>query len=49
MERSLKKEGIKVKNDKIVDFEKHSLGPDKRIGFLATLFLRNKRVGKNIP
>ena len=33
MERSLKKEGIKVKNDKIVDFEKHFWNPVKEVGF----------------
>lgn len=33
MEKSLKKEGIKVKNDKIVDFEKHFWNPVKEIGF----------------
>lgn len=33
MERSLKKEGIKVKNDKIVDFEKHYWDPIKELGF----------------
>lgn len=33
MERSLKKEGIKVKNDKIVDFEKHFWDPVKELGF----------------
>jgi len=33
MERSLKKEGIKVKNDKIVDFEKHFWDPIKELGF----------------
>ena len=33
MERSLKKEGIKVKNDKIVDFEKHFWDPLKELGF----------------
>ena len=33
MERSLKKEGIKVKNDKIVDFEKHFWDPIKEVGF----------------
>jgi len=33
MEKSLKKEGIKVKNDKIVDFEKHFWDPVKEIGF----------------
>lgn len=33
MEKSLKKEGIKVKNDKIVDFEKHYWDPIKELGF----------------
>jgi len=33
MERSLKKEGIKVKNDKIIDFEKHFWDPIKELGF----------------
>lgn len=33
MERSLKKEGIKVKNDQIVDFEKHFWDPIVEIGF----------------
>lgn len=33
MERSLRKEGIKVKNDKIVDFEKHFWDPVKELGF----------------
>ena len=33
MEKSLKKEGIKVKNDKIVDFEKHFWDPIKELGF----------------
>ena len=33
MERSLKKEGIKVKNDKIIDFEKHFWDPVKELGF----------------
>jgi methylated-DNA-protein-cysteine methyltransferase related protein len=33
MEKSLKKEGIKVKNDKIVDFEKHYWDPLKELGF----------------
>ena len=33
MEKSLKKEGIKVKNDKIVDFEKHYWDPVKELGF----------------
>jgi len=31
MEKSLKKEGIKVKNDKIVDFEKHFWDPVKEL------------------
>ena len=33
MERSLKKEGIKVKNNKIIDFEKHFWDPIKEVGF----------------
>jgi len=33
MEKLLKKEGIKVKNDKIVDFEKHYWDPLKELGF----------------
>ena len=33
MEKSLKKEGIKVKNDKIVDLEKHFWDPIKEVGF----------------
>ena len=33
MEKSLKKEGIKVKNDKIIDFEKHFWDPVKEVGF----------------
>ena len=33
MERTLKKEGIRVKNDKIVDFEKHFWDPVKELGF----------------
>jgi len=33
MERSLRKEGIKVMNDKIVDFEKHFWDPIKELGF----------------
>jgi len=33
METLLKKEGIKVKNDKIVDFEKYFWDPVKEIGF----------------
>lgn len=33
MEKSLRKEGIKVKNDKIVDFEKHFWDPLKELGF----------------
>jgi len=33
MERQLKKEGIKVKNDKIVDFEKYYWNPVKELGF----------------
>jgi methylated-DNA-protein-cysteine methyltransferase related protein len=33
MEKALKKEGIKIKNDKIIDFEKHFWDPVKEIGF----------------
>ena len=33
MEKQLKKEGIKVRNDKIVDFEKHYWDPMKELGF----------------
>jgi methylated-DNA-protein-cysteine methyltransferase-like protein len=33
MEKLLRKEGIKVKNDKIVGFEKHFWNPVKEIGF----------------
>lgn len=33
MEKQLKKEGIEVKNDKIVDFEKHFWNPIDEIGF----------------
>src|ERR1700752_4665358 len=33
MEKQLKKEGIKVKNDKIVDFEKYYWDPIKELGF----------------
>jgi methylated-DNA-protein-cysteine methyltransferase-like protein len=33
MEKSLKKEGIKVKNDKVVDFEKHFWDPIKELSF----------------
>ena len=33
MEKSLKKEGIKVKNDRIVDFEKYYWDPVKELGF----------------
>ena len=33
MEKQLKKEGIKVKSDKIVDFEKHFWDPIKELGF----------------
>lgn len=32
MEKLLKKEGIKVKNDKIVDFERHFWDPVKELG-----------------
>ncbi len=33
MEKALKKEGIKVKNDNIVDFEKHFWDPVKELSF----------------
>jgi len=33
MEKSLRKEGIKIKNDKIIDFEKHFWDPVKEMGF----------------
>ena len=33
MEKSLKKEGIKVKNDRIIDFEKHFWDPVKEVSF----------------
>jgi methylated-DNA-protein-cysteine methyltransferase related protein len=33
MEKLLKKEGIKVKNDKIIDFEKYFWDPVKEVGF----------------
>jgi methylated-DNA-protein-cysteine methyltransferase-like protein len=33
MERALRKEGIKVKNDKVVEFEKYFWDPLKEIGF----------------
>jgi len=33
MEKALKKEGIKVKNDKIIDFDKHFWDPVKELGF----------------
>ena len=33
MEKLLRKEGIKVKNDKIVDFEKYYWDPVKELGF----------------
>lgn len=33
MEKELKKEGIRVKNDKIVDFEKYFWDPVKELGF----------------
>jgi methylated-DNA-protein-cysteine methyltransferase-like protein len=33
MEKQLKKEGIKVKNDKIVDFEKYFWNPIDELGF----------------
>ncbi len=33
MEKQLKKEGIRVKNDRIIDFEKHFWDPVKELGF----------------
>lgn len=33
MERLLKKEGIKIKNDQVVNFEKHFWDPVKELGF----------------
>lgn len=33
MEKALKKEGIKVKNDRVVDFEKHFWNPVEELGF----------------
>lgn len=33
MASALKKEGIKVKNDQVIDFEKHFWDPVKEIGF----------------
>jgi len=33
MEKALRKEGFKVKNDKIVDFEKHFWDPVEELGF----------------
>ncbi|RYG27699.1 MAG: MGMT family protein [Chitinophagaceae bacterium] len=33
MEMLLKKEGIKVKDDKIIDFEKHFWDPSQELGF----------------
>ncbi|MBL7731498.1 MAG: MGMT family protein [Chitinophagaceae bacterium] len=33
MEKLLKQEGIKVKNDQVVDFEKHFWDPAKELGF----------------
>ena len=33
MEKQLKKEGIRVKNDKIIDFEKYFWDPVKELGF----------------
>jgi methylated-DNA-protein-cysteine methyltransferase related protein len=33
MEQLLKKEGIKVKNDQIIDFEKHFWDPVEELGF----------------
>ena len=33
MEKLLKKEGIKVKNDRVVDFEKHYWDPVEELGF----------------
>ena len=33
MEKLLKKEGIKVKNDQVIDFKKHFWDPVKELGF----------------
>ena len=33
MEKALRKEGIKVKQDRIIDFEKHYWDPVKELGF----------------
>jgi methylated-DNA-protein-cysteine methyltransferase-like protein len=33
MEMLLKKEGIKVKDDRIIDFDKHFWDPSKELGF----------------
>ena len=33
MEKQLRKEGIKVKNDKVIDLEKHFWDPVKELGF----------------
>jgi len=33
MEQLLKKEGIKVKNDQVVDFRKHFWNPTEELGF----------------
>lgn len=33
MEKKLRKEGIKVKNDKIINFQKHFWDPVKELGF----------------
>jgi len=33
MEKLLKKEGIKVKNDQVVDFNKHFWDPVEELGF----------------
>lgn len=33
MEKLLKKEGIKVKNDQIIDFKKHFWDPSEELGF----------------
>lgn len=33
MQKALKQEGINVRNDKIVDFEKHFWDPVKELGF----------------
>ena len=33
MEQLLKKEGVKVKNDQVVEFKKHFWDPAKELGF----------------